>query len=78
LIERVARMLSRAFRSEVGLDAMAREALFAAKGENCKQTHRSLLLGGKGGQAHVTPQGKSSEKLEDQHFVVWGCPVTSA
>src|SRR3989442_563796 len=68
LIERVLCPCARAFRPEVGLDAVARETRFSAQAEDRQQTQRPLLLRGYGDRASLVAQGKRSQKLEDQHF----------
>src|SRR4029077_6632440 len=67
LVERMVRKWCRAFRPEVGLDAVARKTLSASQSENRKQAQRPLLLRGYGDRGSLVPQGKRSEKLEDQH-----------
>src|SRR5439155_14096590 len=68
LIERVLCPCARAFRPEVGLDAVARETRFSAQAQDREQTQRPLLLRGYGDRASLVPQGKRSQKLEGQHF----------
>src|SRR5205823_2873826 len=68
LIERVLCPCARAFRPEVGLDAVARETRFSAQAQDRKQTQRPLLLRGYGDRASLVAQGERSQKLEDQHF----------
>src|SRR2546425_11600150 len=68
LIECVLCPCGRAFRPEVGLDAVARETRFSAQAQDRKQTQRPLLLRGYGDRASLVAQGKRSQKLEDQHF----------
>src|SRR6267143_4758333 len=68
LIERVLCPCARAFRPEVGLDAVARETRFSAQAQDRKQTQRPLLLRGDGDRGSLVAQGKRSQKLEDQHF----------
>src|SRR5882672_7367374 len=69
LIERVLCPWARAFRPEVGLDAIARETRFSAQAQDRQQTQRPLLLRGYGDRASLVAQGKRSQKLEDQHFL---------
>src|SRR2546427_9410908 len=68
LIERVLCPRAGAFRPEVGLDPLARETLPTAQAEDRQQTQRPLLLRGYGDRMSLVPQGKRSQKLEDQHF----------
>src|SRR6266704_602954 len=68
LIERVLCPCARAFRPEVGLDAVARETRFSAQAEDRQQTQRPLLLRSYGHRASLVVQGQRSKKLEDQHF----------
>src|SRR2546425_1756171 len=68
LIERVPCPRARAFRPEVGLDAVARETRFSAQAQDRKQTQRPPLLRGYGDRASLVAQGERSQKLEDQHF----------
>src|SRR5207302_1712595 len=68
LIEHVLCPCARAFRPEVGLDAVARETRFSAQAQDRKQTQRPLLLRGYGDRASLVAQGERSQKLEDQHF----------
>jgi hypothetical protein len=68
LIERVLCPRARAFRPEVGLDAVARETLPTAQAEDRQQTQRPLLVRGYGDRTSLVPQGQRAEKIEDQHL----------
>src|SRR5437016_1926064 len=68
LIERVLCPGARAFRPEVGLNAVARETRFSAQAQDRQQAQRPLLLRGYGDRASLVAQGKRSQKLEGQHF----------
>src|SRR5437879_1228726 len=68
LIEGVLCPRARAFRPEVGLDAVARETRFSAQAQDRKQTQRPLLLRRDGDQASLVAQGKRSQKLGGPHF----------
>ncbi len=68
LIERVSCTLVSAFRIEVGLDTVARQALPAAQAQNCEQTQAPLLLRRYWDGIRVVAEAKCAQKLEDQHF----------
>src|SRR5712664_3881948 len=55
LIERVLCPCARAFRPEVGLDAVARETRFSAQAQDRQQTQRPLLLRGYGDRMSLIP-----------------------
>src|SRR2546427_13103537 len=68
LIERVLCPRAGAFRPEVGLDPVASETLLTAQAEDRMQTQGPLLLRGYRDRMSLVPQGKRSQKLEDQHL----------
>jgi len=68
LIERVSCTPVSAFRIEVGLDAVARQALLAAQPQDREQTQAPLLLRRQWDGTRVVAEAKCVQKLEDQHF----------